>query len=70
MDDMECLTPEEIESKLVSVKFQEVFPDKDKPFKVPVREGGTATQAPIFVEDKDDDDDEVYDVEMTKPKKK
>lgn len=72
MDEMECLTPEEVVSKLVNLKFDEVFPGESKPFKVPITEGGTATQAPIERQEDGGDSppDEEFDVVVDLSKKK
>ena len=72
MDEMECLTPEEVVSKLVNLKFDEVFPGESKPFKVPITEGGTATQAPIERQGDGGDSppDEEFDVVVDLSKKK
>jgi len=72
MDEMECLTAEEVVSKLVNLKFDKVFPGESKPFKVPITEGGTATQAPIERQEDGGDSppDEEFDVVVDLSKKK
>ena len=66
-EELGCLTVEEVVAKLVNDRFDQIPGATPEPEHIPVRYAGMATTGHKPPEE--DEDDEVYDVDMTKPRK-